>query len=77
MRPSTRKAFNEDDFDHKALSKVSLDINEQNTNREYGKWVDENEEHLENLYELSGLDCEFYIFCSFVFANSRNKNKNK
>jgi len=41
----------------------------------YDKWCEENGEHLENMYDLSGLDCGIDTFSRWVYHNSVTSNK--
>ncbi len=36
----------------------------------YIQWLDENDEHLDNMYQLSGLDCGIDVFSRYVYNNS-------
>lgn len=72
-RSQNKQMFNETEFDQK-VSKIIYDIHLHTRNRYneiiYNKWCTENEDYLLELYDLSGLDCGFDIFCNYVFDNS-------
>ena len=41
----------------------------------YDKWCEQNADHLENMYDLSGLDCGIDDFSRWVYNNSVMSNK--
>ena len=68
-----KSTFNEDDFDRKvafSIVKIHKDILNKRNDINYYEWVITNENHLNNLYELSGLDCDLNIFYNYVYDNS-------
>ena len=68
-----KKKFNEAEFDRK-VCQITYNIHNKakitKSDSDYNKWVNQNIEHLENMYGLSELDCEFEDFCNWVFCNS-------
>lgn len=65
--------FDEDKFDRKvaqSISNIHATVKRKRIEKAYNKWCDDNLEHLERLYNLSGLGNEFDEFCNYVFNNS-------
>ena len=67
--------LDEDNFDAKVAS-IIVKIHGTNKRKlnhiKYNDWVNENREHLNNLYELSGVNCELDEFYSYVYDHSSN-----
>lgn len=65
--------FSEDLYDRK-IAKITytnhLNYLMVNKYRKYDNWLEKNEKHLHNMYEISNLSCSFEEFCDFVFLNS-------
>lgn len=69
--------FDEDVFDQK-VSNIVTDIHyrqlEKTMEKKFHKWCQENEEHLERLYDVAISEpdfvCDFDVFCYYVFINS-------
>ncbi len=69
----TPKKFDVDAFDRKVAASIfryHVESGEKTMENKYNKWCDKNIEHLEYMYELSGLPCDFDTFCLFTFNNS-------
>ena len=67
------KKFDVEAFDQKvaeSISKIHRDTYRYRTEQKYKEWSTNNLEHLEEMYNLSELDCDFNAFCSFVYSNS-------
>lgn len=66
------KTFDEDSFDERVASDIS-DIHSYSgygmRNRRYKKWCIANLEDLKSMYLLSEMECEFNLFCSFVYQS--------
>ena len=68
-----KPAFNEDEFDRKVAQRICnihINIKRKIIVKTYNKWYNDNVEHLKRLHDLSCLDSEFDVFCSYVFNNS-------
>lgn len=68
-----KEKFDVVEFDRK-VCQITYDIHYKARDRkfetEYNKWVNQNINHLETMYDLSELECEFEDFCIWVFHNS-------
>ena len=61
-------SFNEDEFDAKVARSI---VNIHKKEQDYSKWVNNNYEHLENLFHLSKASVPFDNFSSFVYDHSK------
>ena len=80
VRSAKKEEFNPLEFNEKVISvvkKIHRDDRVKTIERTYNNWYNKNEKHLINMYNISGLSCDFQHFCDYVFDNSEvSKNKN-
>ena len=68
-----KERFNEDMFDlnvSKEITSIHSSAKIKTDERKYEKWLSVHLEHLENMYRLTGLSCDYEDFCNYVFDNS-------
>ena len=61
--------YNRDNYDIK-VAKIISNIHSTQSNSNRLKWLNENKEHLENMYIISGLECGINIFSDYIYYNS-------
>ena len=69
----TKIGFDVDKFDNKVWSQIKTIHQreyERKVEQKYQLFLDDNMNHLENMYKLSGLNCGIEVFCSYVFHHS-------
>lgn len=74
-----KKKFDEAEFDRKVCQityNIHNKVKSTKMDLDYNKWFNQNIEHLENMYNLSELECDFEDFCNWVYSNS-NTNSDK
>ena len=67
----TTKKFDVEAFDREvveSISKIHRDAYRRKEEQKYEEWCVNNLEHLDEMYNLSELDCDFNTFCSFVYC---------
>ena len=61
------------DFDEKVaktVTKIHKDVQKKEANKKFSKWVNENYDHLKNLYQLSETTLSEQDFYTFVYDHS-------
>lgn len=72
---NTIDRFNEDFFDEKVAVSLTASRNKiyrKQLVKQFNEWTDFHEDHIYEMYELSGLDCDLDEFASYLFLNSLN-----
>ncbi len=65
--------FDEDMFDlgvARSITNIHRKSALNEKNRNFKKWANENLNYLDDMYDLSGLDCDFESFICYVFMDS-------
>ncbi len=69
----TTKKFDVEAFDQKvaeSVYKIHRDVYRHKAEQNYEEWCVNNLEHLDEMYNISELVCDFNTFCSFVYYHS-------
>jgi hypothetical protein len=68
-----KNGFDEDKYNMEVISTLFSKLNQNKKEKEndkFNKWIRDNEEHLEEMYNLSGLKCGHELFYNYVYNNS-------
>lgn len=64
---SKRVRFDQTTFDRKSFVPLPTELY---ADKKFEKWLTDYDEHLKVMYGLSGLDCDFLDFSTYVYQNS-------
>ena len=73
MSRNKEKIFEVADFDRRVAESISLSMNRiaiKKKNKDFINWVGKREEHLYNMYLLSGDNIDIETFYRFIYNNS-------
>lgn len=81
MKPKVKKIekdkkFDLDSFDYKVARSIVNIHRKKNLDEKFSNWVEENLNHLNSLYKLSGIKCPPNEFYNYIYENTK-QNKTK
>jgi hypothetical protein len=77
MENNQQEPFDEDDYDYRvaeSITNIHMKVKQNQNDKKYFKWVEDNIVHLQNLYNLSGLNIKPHKFYSFIYNNTKIEN---